>query len=536
MIASAPSAPKVRLSTWAPLREQFFRMLWVAAFVSNIGTWVQNVGAVALMTQLTASTVLVALLQTAATLPAFLLSLPAGALADLVDRRRLLMFTQAWLAAVALGLGALVVLGFGTPWLLLGFTFLLGVGAALTTPVWVAVMTEVVPAAQLPAAAALNGVSFNLARAVGPALGGLVISYFSVGASFVLNGLSFLAIAWVIVRWRRAPQPNVEMATERLLSAMRGGIRYARFSPPLQVILVRGAAFLFGASALFALLPVVVAQRLRAPASTYSLLLSCMGAGAVLGAVLLPRFNQRFRVDARVNILTGVFTAVVGYLAFASNAWVLGAAMVVAGAAWLLVLNVLSVAVQTAVPRWVLARSISFYLLVTQGATALGSLVWGAAAQRFGLTAGLGAAAVCLGLSLLLAARYALRRGENLDFTAVQHWAEPSTILPLAPSAGPLAVTITYQVAVADQPAFAAIMARIGRIRRREGALSAIRYNDLNEPERLIEYYTYESWEEYQTERRRGINADEAALHAQALQLHRGAAPPLVRLLLAQPS
>ena len=525
--ATTTTGRKPPVSTWAPLREPFFRMLWAAAFVSNIGTWMQNVGAVALMTQVTASSVLVALLQTAATLPAFLLSLPAGALADLVDRRRLLLFAQAWMAVTALLLGALVVLGFGTPWLLLGFTFVLGLGAALTTPVWVAVMTEVVPPEQLPAAAALNGLSFNLARAVGPALGGLVIGYFSVGASFVLNGLSFLAIVWVIWRWQREPQPPVTMAAERLFSAMRGGLRYARFSLPLQVILLRSAAFLFGASALFALLP-VVAQGLHAPAATYSVLLTCMGAGAVLGAFVLPVFNQRFGVDARVNILTGVFAAVVAYLGFADNVWALGAVMVVAGAAWLLVLNVLSVAVQTAVPRWVLARSISFYLLVTQGATAVGSLAWGAAAERFGLTNGLVAAAGCMALTLLLAGRYALRRGENLDFSTVQHWAEPSTILPLTPGAGPVVVTIAYRVALANQPDFAQLMAKMAHIRRREGALSVMLYTDLADPERLVEQYVFESWEEHRAERMRGMGSEETQLYRQVRALHKGDAPPVV--------
>lgn len=520
-------------SAWLPLRNAFFRMLWLASFVSNVGTWMQNVGAVSLMTRLTPSPVLVALLQTAAALPVFLLSLPAGALADLLDRRRLLLWTQAWMGTVALVLAALALMGQLNPWLLLALTFLLGLGAALNNPVWAAIMPELVPADQLPAAIALNGVSFNLARAIGPALGGLVLAYLSVGYAFLLNGLSFLATIYMVYAWQRPPQPSKGLAGERLLAAMRGGFRYARFAPPLQVILLRGAVFLFGASALFALLPAVVTHRLHAPDALYSGLLSCMGAGAVAGAFLLPRVSQHLSLDRRVGLATLVFAGLSLALAYVSSWVVLGGLFVLAGAAWLLVLSSFGVAVQQAVPRWVLARSISLYLLVTQGATALGSYLWGALAARSGLPIALGAAAAVLALSLLLARRYSLRHGEHLDFSPAQYWTEPNVVTPVAATSGPFVVIITYRVPEADQPTFAALLQQRGRLRQREGALSMTLYTDLADPERLSEHYVFESWEEHQTERDRGMGAEETALYRQARALHQGPEPPQVSYLLA---
>ncbi|MBC6698542.1 MFS transporter [Hymenobacter sp. BT190] len=422
-------------SPFTPLRIPIFRMLWIASFVSNIGTWMQNVGAVGLMTELTPSPVLVALLQTASALPVFLLSLPAGALADLVDRRKMLLITQTWMAAVALLLAASTLLGFSNPWLLLTLTFLLGLGGALNNPVWQTVTPELVPRTELAQAIALNSVSFNLARAFGPALGGLVIGYFSAGAAFLLNGLSFLATIYMVYSWKRAPQATSSLATERVVAAIRGGIRYARFSPPVQHILVRGVCFTFGASALLALMPAVVVRQLQLPTSFYSILLSCMGAGAVLGALLLPRLNQRLSIDWRVTLATAAFALGLLGLAYSGSKPLLMALLVLVGLAWMLVLNSFSVGVQTVVPRWVQARTISLYLLTIQGGMALGSVVWGAVASRWGLPVALAGAASWLTLSTLLGLRFSLYNApETLDHTPApapnRSWPKRPRLLP----------------------------------------------------------------------------------------------------------
>lgn len=533
---SAPATPAPpSASALAPLKIPFFRMLWIASFVSNIGTWMQNVGAVGLMTELTPSPVLVALLQTASALPVFLLSLPAGALADLVDRRRMLMLTQTWMAAVALLLATLTLLDFTTPWLLLLLTFLLGLGGALNNPVWQTVTPELVPRAQLPQALALNSVSFNLARSFGPALGGLLIGSFSAGAAFLLNGLSFLATIYMVWRWKREPQVTSTLAGERVFAAIRGGIRYARFAPPVQRILVRGVCFTFGASALFALMPAVVARRLTLPTSFYSVLLSCMGAGAVLGAVLLPYLNRRLTINWRVTVATLSFAVGLLGLAFADNKVLLSALLVLVGMAWMLVLNSFSVGVQTVVPRWVQARTISLYLLTIQGGMALGSAVWGAVASRWELPVALTGAAIWLALSTLLAFRYSLSNNtEALDFTPAR--SRPDIVLDQepAPDAGPIIITTTYHIAPADRPAFAAIMDQLSRIRRREGAIRVGLYADLAEPTRLVEYFMVESWEEYEQLHDRGVSREEADIKTLARQLHQGPDKPVVARLLSE--
>ncbi|QJX48924.1 MFS transporter [Hymenobacter taeanensis] len=530
---TASSLPPASTSPFAPLRIPFFRMLWIASFVSNIGTWMQNVGAVGLMTELTPSPVLVALLQTASALPVFLLSLPAGALADLVDRRKMLLLTQTWMAATALVLAAVTLIGYTTPWLLLTLTFMLGLGGALNNPVWQTVTPELVPRAELPQAIALNSVSFNLARAFGPALGGLVIGYFSSGAAFLLNGISFVATIYMVWSWKRAPQPTSALAGERILAAIRGGIRYARFAPPVQNILVRGVSFTFGASALFALMPAVVAHRLQEPTSFYSLLLSCMGLGAVIGAVILPRLNRRLTINARVTLATIAFASGLAGLAFVAAHWVLYGLLTLVGLAWMLVLNSFSVGVQTVVPRWVQARTISLYLLTIQGGMALGSVVWGTVAERVGLAPTLAGATGWLLLSTLLVFRYSLLSGDTLDFTPARARLEPVLAMEPVPNDGPVIITTIYRVAPANQRAFLAIMEQLARIRRREGAIRVGTYADMADPTRLVEYFMVESWEEHAQQHERGVGQDEDTLKKQARQFHLGPEPPVVSHLLA---
>ncbi|QIL75165.1 MFS transporter [Hymenobacter sp. HDW8] len=535
MPASTTLTQPTPTSPFAPLKIPFFRMLWIASFVSNIGTWMQNVGAVGLMTELTPSPVLVALLQTASALPVFLLSLPAGALADLVDRRRMLLFTQTWMASVGLLLALLTFMGLTTPWLLLLLTFMLGLGGALNNPVWQTVTPELVPRAELPQAIALNSVSFNLARAFGPALGGIVIGYYSAGGAFLINGLSFLATIYMVWRWKREHQATSTLATERVVAAIRGGIRYARFAPPVQRILVRGVSFTFGASALLALMPAVVSQRLQLPTSFYSTLLSCMGLGAVIGAVVLPRLNRGLTIDHRVTLSTIAFSMGLLGLAFADNHWLLYGLLVLVGLAWMLVLNSFSVGVQTVVPRWVQARTISLYLLTIQGGMALGSVVWGTVATRWSLPVALSGAAIWLGLSTLLVFRYSLINApESLDFTPARP--RPTPVLAEeepAPDAGPIIITTTYRIAPANRAAFAALMEELSRIRRREGAIRVGLYVDLADPIRMVEYFMVESWEEYEQLHDRGVSREEADVKVRARELHIGPEMPVVARLLA---
>jgi MFS family permease len=336
-------------SAWSPLQHPFFRALWLASVVSNIGTWMQNVGAAWLMTSLTPSPILVALVQAVTSLPVFFAALPAGALADVVDRRRLLLWTQGWMLVAAAMLGVLTLIGRTSPGALLALTFALGLGAAMNAPAWQAIIQELVPLPELPAAVALNSVGFNLARAVGPALGGLVVATAGTGAVFLLNAASFLGVMVVLSRWQRAPRES-ELPAEHVLGAMQAGMRYVRYAPALQALLVRAGVFILGGSALWALLPLLAQNQLGLDAGGYGVLLGCLGAGAVAGAVLLPRARQRVSADLLVASATVLFAAVMLTLAFLHHIVLLCAAMGMAGVAWMMLTSTFNVAAQTVVP------------------------------------------------------------------------------------------------------------------------------------------------------------------------------------------
>ena len=313
--AGETSGPGAASSAWSPLRNPVFRGLWLATVVSTTGTWMHDVGAAWLMTSLEASPLFVSLLQTAASLPVFLLALPAGALADIVDRRRLLLTTQAWMFGVAAALGTLTVLGLTTPWLLLAFTFALGIGSALNGPAWQAVPADVVSRAELPAAAALEGIGFNIARAIGPAVGGLIVAAAGSGAVFLLNAASFIAVLVALFRWRRS-QAASGYPGERWAGAVRAGWRYVLHAAPLRTVLVRTGAFIVCGSVVWSLLPVVGRQELGLTSLEYGVLLGCLGTGAVGGAMLLPRLRRRLSEDALVAVATVLWAAVAAALAY----------------------------------------------------------------------------------------------------------------------------------------------------------------------------------------------------------------------------
>ena len=311
----ATTQGELSTSAWKPLRQPLFRALWIAAAISNIGTLMQNVGAAWLMTSLAASPLMVALVQTATTLPVFMLALPAGALADVVDRRRVLLFTQGWMLAAAAGLGLLTLLGATTPQVLLALTFILGLGAAMNAPAWQAIVPELVDRAELPAAVALNSVGFNLARAVGPALGGLVVGAAGAGVVFLLNAASFLGVIVVLFYWERPSRKSL-LPAERILGAIRTGMRYVRHTPVLRAVLLRAGAFALFGKALLALLPLLARNELGLGAVGYGVLLGAFGAGAIVGAAVLPKMRQRISVDLLAHGAIAVFAAVVIVVAY----------------------------------------------------------------------------------------------------------------------------------------------------------------------------------------------------------------------------
>ena len=373
--------------------------MWIASTASNIGTWMHTVGASWLMATMAASPLLVALVQTATTLPVFLLALPSGVMADLVDRRKLLIFTQTWMLGVAAVLGVLAIFGAVGPWTLLWLTFALGIGSAMNGPAWAAAIPELVPREELPAAVALNSVGFNIARAVGPALGGIVMASAGAGAVFVLNAISFLGVIIVLSTWKERP-PAVREAGTRFRDAMREGLVYVRGSQAFRAVLVRAGMFSLAASALWAMLPVVAKQEMNSTSLGYGILLGCLGTGSVIGAAILAPMRSRYSVDQIVAVGVPLFAIATLGLALIRTLSLAALAMTVGGVAWLTVMSSFNVCAQTTPPHFMRARALAFYLLVFQGALAIGSGIWGEVARRVGVRASLlmAAAAMLAGL------------------------------------------------------------------------------------------------------------------------------------------
>ncbi len=524
--AGQPAAP----SAWSPLRNPVFRGLWIASIVSTTGTWMHDVGAAWLMTSLDASPLTVALLQTAASLPVFLLAIPAGALADVVDRRRLLLLTQLLMFAAAAGLGALTLLGLTTPWLLLAFTFALGVGTALNAPAWQAVTADVVTRAELPAAAALGGVGFNLARAIGPAVGGLVVAAAGPGAVFLLNAASFVAVVVAVYRWRR-PTTAGAYPGERLAGAMRAGWRYARHAAPLRAVLVRTAAFIVPGSAVWALLPVVGRRELGLTALQYGVLLGCLGAGAVGGAVVLPRVRRWLSEDALVAAATVLWAGVAVALAHVRVYGVLCAVMAIGGVGWIALMSSLNAAAQTALPGWVRARGLAFYLLVFQGGMALGSVIWGVTAERAGTPTALLVAAGGLTAGLLTMIRYPLKEVGGLDLAASLHWPVPAVAVEPRGEDGPVLVLVEYRVDPAEAAEFVVAAEALEVVRRRDGAFRWGLFRDLADPGRWVETFLVESWAEHLRQHERHT-VEDRAVEDRVRAFHRGDGPPAVSHLI----
>ena len=380
-------------SAWTPLRHRLFRAMWIASVLSNVGTWMHAVAASWLMTLLATSPLPVALVQTATTLPVFLITIPAGALADLTDRRRWLIFTQIWMLVAAGVIGAMTLMGSIGPWSLLLLTFALGAGSSMNQPAWSATIPELVPREELPAAVALNSVGFNIARAIGPALGGMIMAASNAGVVFLLNAISFLGVIVVLFAWRGSGR---SIKGAGIKEATMEGLRYVRATPIYHAVLVRAGLFAFAASALWALLPVVAATQLGTSETGYGILLGCLGAGSVIGAIALAPLRRLFPADALVIAGATVFASATVALATIRSYPMVAVAMFFGGIAWMTVMTTFNVCAQTAPPLPLRARALAVYILVFQGALAIGSAGWGSVASRFQVRTALVVSAIVL--------------------------------------------------------------------------------------------------------------------------------------------
>lgn len=521
---ATPPAAVPSLSPWGPLNLPVFRMLWSVWLTANICMWMNDVAAAWMMTSMTSTPIWVALVQSASTLPVFLLGLPSGALADILDRRRYFIMTQFWVAAVATLLCIAVLSDVMTPTLLLALTFANGIGLAMRWPVFAAIVPELVPRTQLPAALALNGVAMNASRIVGPLVAGALIASAGTAYVFVLNAVLSVISGLVIMRWRRDHVPS-PLGRERLLSAMRVGLQFVRQSTRLRAVLLRISLFFLHSTALLALLPLVARGLQGGDAGTFTLLLAAMGSGAIVAAMYLPRLRQMMTRDTLVMrsvMLQSVSTAI---MAFAPNVYVAVPAMLLNGMAWITCANSLSVSAQLALPDWVRARGMSMYQMAIMGASALGAALWGQVATLTSVSTGLLVAAVSGTVAMLLAQRWMQDLSIEEDLTPSREFKTPVAHAP--PGKGNVVVMIEYLIDPARAGDFRALMHESRRSRLRQGALEWELLRDINQPGRFIEQIVDESWTEH-LRRFDRVTASDVALRERKLAFHIGDGPPLV--------
>src|SRR3569623_2034039 len=451
--------------------------------------------------------------------------------ADIVDRRRHLIVAQTWMMITASVLGVLTLAGWITAPLLLLLTFSLGVGTAMTMPAWGAFVPELITRPQLPAAIALNSVGMNISRTVGPALAGVIVAATGPGAVFCLNALSFLAVLLALRSWQRPPRKS-DLPAERLIGAIRAGLRYARHSPELRAVLTRGIGFFVFASASWALLPLIVRQELASGPGTYGAFLACLGIGAVCGALLLPRVHGRITRDQLVAGATVLYAIAMLALAHSGNVQAAGFAMLRIGLAWISVVSSLMTATQTALPSWVRARGLALFWVVFMGGMAAGSTQWGQVASWFGIPAALTLAAIGAVIGIAVTWRFRIGRHDIADLAPSLHWPTPTGAATLEHDRGPVMVTVEYRIDPARMHEFTAAMQRVRTIRRRDGAYLWELFSDVEDPARQLECFMVESWVEHLRQHERVTFADRD-ITAMAQAFHIGSGPPKVTHLVA---
>jgi MFS family permease len=527
---AAPLAADDSRSALAPLRRPVFRMLWFTWLAANTTMWMNDVAAAWLMTSLAPSPLWVALVQSASTLPVFLLGLPSGALADILDRRRYLMVTQFWVAGIA----SLVCLTVSMQWmtapLLLAMTFANGIGLAMRWPVFAAIVPELVPRTQLPAALALNGVSMNASRIIGPLAAGAIIAAFGSAWVFALNAALSLMAGFIIIRWRREHKES-PLGRERLGSAMRVGLQFVRQSGRMRAILLRIALFFFHCTALLALLPLVARALPGGSAGTFTVLLASMGSGAILAALSIVRIRSLMPLQQLLLAGTALQATAMVAVAYAPNIYVAVPGMFFAGTAWITVANSLTVAAQMGLPDWVRARGMSIYQMALMGSTAAGAAVWGQVATWTGIHHSLAIAAVTSVALMALAQRWVVDRGIEEDLTPSHVFKAPHAEAP--PGTGRIQVNIEYRIDPARSAEFLQLMQESRRSRISHGARDWQLLLDLYDPGRVVEQITDESWTEH-LRRFDRVTAADVQLRDRKLAFHIGDAPPVVTRFLIE--
>jgi MFS family permease len=526
-----PRRPPLGLAALAPFEHAVFRLLWLTWLMANVSMWMNDVAAAWLMTTLAPSPVWVALVQTAATLPVFLLGLPSGALADTLDRRRYFLGTQLWIAAVALTICGVLLLDAMTPALLLALVFANGIGLAMRWPVFAAIVPELVPRQQLPQALALNGVSMNASRIIGPLLAGAIIAALGSAWVFLLNAALACASAVIIWRWRREHTPS-PLGREPFFSALRVGWQYVAQSPRLRVAYLHIALFFFHSTALMALLPLLALRMEGGNAATFTVLLATMGSGAIVSAMLLPRLRQQFSRDRVVWWGSALQSLAMAIVAFVPSLVAAVPAMFLAGMVWIATANSLSVSAQMSLPDWVRARGMAMYQMALMGGAAAGAAFWGHVAGWTDVHWSVGLAAMSGIGAVTLAQRLVRERGLIEDLTPAKAWSPPAA--DTEPPPGRVVVCIDYRIDPARADDFRVLMQESRRSRLRMGALDWELWQDIAEPGHFVERITDENWTEHRRRFDR-VTASDVALRERKLAFHVGEEPPVVtRYVIAQ--
>jgi MFS family permease len=519
---------------FAPLRIPLFRDRWIASTISSVGTWMQDTAGTWLMTVLTTSPLLIALMQTAASLPVLFLGLLAGATADIYERRRLLIFWQSWMLASVAVLAVLTFLGVVSPVTLLLFTFLLNIGSAMNNPAWQAIVPELVPRKDIPSAVTLNAASNNIARALGPALGGLMVAVFmrattGSGWVFALNSASFAGVIWILWRWKRTPIYKSALPSERIAGSVRSGLRYLRYSPSLQGPLIRAFTFTFFVSAVWSLLALVAKRDMHEHgAMGYGILNGSLGLGAVIGATMLARIRKRMDADTLLGLTGLYYVGTMFVLAYVHVPALAIATLIGAGFCWTTTMSTLNVSVQLSVPGWVYARALGAYLMTFQGGLALGSVVWGTIAQRSSIKVSLVCAGVGLAASLPFMRRIHILKGALPNLEPYK-WKRPAPAFALTPDsdAGPVRISVEYKIPTERYAEFSRLIHSLEGVRLRAGAVRWGIYRDAADPTHLNETFIMESWLDFLRSRERMTEADQA-IRAQVYALHEGEELPRV--------
>lgn len=514
--ATAPSS-----SAWAPFAQRAFRWLWLGVLISSIGTWAQTVGAQWLFVNDPNAATIVSLVQTANSLPAMLLALPAGVLADAFDRKWILFGVQVYGIVVSGLLAVLTALGLMPPILLLAFTFAVGVGLALLIPTWQPLISELVPRSQLAAATRLDMVSVNLSRAAGPAIAGVMISVAGVASVFAFNAACSLPLVLILLAWRR--QRLGTGPRERFLPALRAGGRYVRHEPVVRLIIVRLAMLVVPGSALWALLALIASRQLGLGASGYGLLFAALGIGAIIGALTAGWLQRRLTANGTLTVAMGGFAVALALVMVAPHLMLAFALLIVAGFGWTCTASTLVSELQLFLPGWVRARALAVYMMVFMGTMALGAPLWGQVAQWFGLSVAIWAAAALMAAFAVVGLFLKLPESGDLDRTPVSYWSDAGALIDPSVETGPVAVTVEMIVPPENEEEFLEAMQAMRRSRLRSGAVRWDLWRVAEEPGTFLEVFVVPSWDEHLRQHDGRMTAEDEAIEQRAFSFTSGA-------------